>query len=83
MSKRSHTLSNFIFRREVDKVFPPRGPLCLHRLLKRANFTCSRWNLEETSKLVAYNNDQPDEPLCNDCYGKLLSDQKRQGEAIM
>lgn len=65
---------------EVEKVFPPRDSLCLHRLVQRADFICSRCNLEKTSKLVAYNKDQSDEPLCNGCYGKLLSDTKKQGE---
>lgn len=58
---------------EVEKRFPPRGSLCLHRLVNRANFVCSRCSLEKTSKLVAYANDKSDEPLCNGCYGNIQS----------
>ena len=66
---------------EVEKLFPQRGSLCLHRLVKRANFICSRCSLEKTSKLVAYAKDKSDKPLCNGCYGYLLSTSEKQGEA--
>jgi hypothetical protein len=47
---------------EVENRFPPRGSLSLYRLVRRANFVCSRCSLEKTSKLVAYGKDQRDEP---------------------
>ena len=58
---------------EVEKRFPPRGSLCLYRLVKRANFVCSRCSRQKTSKLVAYANDKWEEPLCNGCYGNIQS----------
>lgn len=66
---------------EVEKVFPQRGPLSLHRLVERASFICSHCSLIKRSKLVGYAEDRKDEPLCNGCYGKLLSTSERQGEA--
>jgi len=66
---------------EVGKAFRPRRSLGLHRLVKRANFICSRCSLEKSSKLVAYAKDKRDEPLCNGCYGNLLSTSEKQGEA--
>jgi hypothetical protein len=59
---------------EVGKVFPQRGHLCLHRLVKLASFTCTRCGQGKKSKLVAFAKDRWDEPLCNGCYGYLLSD---------
>jgi hypothetical protein len=43
---------------QVEKVFPQRGYLCLHRLVKRAAFTCNRCGLRKTSKLVAFRQGQ-------------------------
>ena len=64
---------------EVEKIFPQRGSLCLRRLVKRANFICSRCSLEKTLKLVGYAKDEQDKPLCNDCYDYLLSTSEKQG----
>jgi len=58
---------------QVLKVFPQRGSLCLHRLLKLATFTCNRCSLGKTSKLVAFTKDKWDEPVCNGCYGYLTA----------
>lgn len=66
---------------EVEKIFPPRGVLCLYRLVKRATFICSRCNLEKTSELVCYAKEEWEKPLCNSCYGNLLSISEKQGEA--
>ncbi len=66
---------------EVEKVFPPRRSLCMNRLATRAIFICSRCSLKKTSKLVAYAKDKWDEPLCNGCYGNILSIPEKQGEA--
>jgi hypothetical protein len=38
----------------VEKHFPQRGYLCHHRLFKRTAFTCNRYGLGKTSKLVAF-----------------------------
>ncbi len=66
---------------EVEKLYPQRGSLGLHRLVKRATFICSRCGIEKTSKLVGYDKDERDKPLCNGCYGYLLSISEKQGEA--
>merc|ERR1711964_430939 len=42
---------------QVVKIFPQRGYLCLHRLVKPAAFTCNRCSLGKTSKLVAFAKD--------------------------
>ncbi len=66
---------------EAEKVFPRRGSLCLTRLAKLANFTCSRCSLEKKSKLVGYAEDKWDKPLCNGCYGNLISRAENEGGA--
>ena len=58
---------------EAEKVFPQRGNLRLYRLVKCTSFTCNRCSLAKTTKLVAFVNDKSDEPVCNGCYGYLLS----------
>jgi hypothetical protein len=58
---------------QVVKIFPQRGYLCLRRLVKPAAFTCNRCSLGKTSKLVAFATDKWDEPMCNGCYGYLLT----------
>ncbi len=58
---------------QVVKVFPQRGDLCLHRLVKPAAFTYNRCSLGKTSTLVAFAKDKWDEPVCNGCYGYLLA----------
>ena len=37
---------------QVIKVFPQRDYLCIHRLVKPVAFTCNRYSLGKTSKLV-------------------------------
>ena len=51
------------------KVFPQRGYLCV----KPAAFTCNFCGLGKISKLVAFAKDKWDEPMCNGCYGYLLT----------
>lgn len=58
---------------EVQKVFFQRGYLCLYRLVKCTAFTCNRCGLEKTSKLIAFAKNKRDEPVCNGCYGHILS----------
>lgn len=53
----------------------------MNRLVMRANFICSRYNLKKTSKLVAYAKNKWDEFLCNDCYDNILSILEKQDEA--
>ena len=64
----------------VEKAFPRRGSLGLYRLLSLADFTCGRCALEKKSKLVAFTKDKWSEPLCNGCYGSLLSRLEVQSE---
>ncbi|KAG9240301.1 hypothetical protein BJ878DRAFT_388977, partial [Calycina marina] len=54
---------------QVVKIFPKRGYLCLHRFAKPAAFTCNRYSLGKTSRLVGFAKDKWDEPMCNGCYG--------------
>jgi hypothetical protein len=41
-----------------EKGFPQHGYLCLHRLVKRAAFTCNHCSLGKISKLVAFRQGQ-------------------------
>ena len=58
---------------ELERCFPSRGSLCLHRLIKRANLVCNLCSLGKISKLVAYANDKWDGPLCKDYYSSIQS----------
>lgn len=58
---------------EVEKVFPEHSHLRLHRLIKCAAFNCDRCGDRKISKLVAFAQDQDDQPVCNGCYGRLCS----------
>jgi NAD-dependent SIR2 family protein deacetylase len=57
----------------VVKHFPPQAGLQLVRHDDLQVFTCSRCSGEKKSKLVAHRVAQPEKPLCNGCYGLLLS----------
>lgn len=67
---------------EVQKIFPQRGSLCLHRLLDLVKFACSRCSLDNTSKLVGCVGNTWAEPLCNGCYGSLLCTSEKYIEAL-
>ena len=58
---------------KIQKIFPFRGQYTLYRLVQPANFICSRCKDQKKSKLVAYDKDKSEEPLCNGCYGYLVS----------
>ncbi|KAE9365773.1 hypothetical protein N431DRAFT_429992 [Stipitochalara longipes BDJ] len=64
---------------QVIKVYPQRGDLLLHRLAKATLFICNRCSLGKTSKLVAFAKDKWDEPMCNGCYGYLISSETKGG----
>ncbi|KAF8858753.1 hypothetical protein BDZ45DRAFT_651117 [Acephala macrosclerotiorum] len=66
---------------DIAKEFPQRGSLRLCRLSKLTKFTCTRCGLEKSSKLMAFKIDKGDEPLCNGCYGFLLSNPRGKSEA--
>lgn len=70
ISKYSSPVASF---GKVKKLFPPRGQYNLYRLVHLAAFTCSRCKDQKKSSLVAYVKDKPEEPLCNGCYGRLVS----------
>jgi transcription elongation factor Elf1 len=50
-----------------------RSNLHLVRNAERRTFTCSRCGGQKMSKLVAHRVAEPAKPLCNGCYGFLLS----------
>jgi len=61
----------------VDVQREPRHGL---RLIRHANlqaFTCSRCGGQKKPKLVAHRVSEPEKPLCNGCYGLLLSNAER------
>jgi NAD-dependent SIR2 family protein deacetylase len=53
--------------------YEPRGGLQLVRHAELREFTCSRCGGRKKSKLVAHQVREPEKPLCNGCYGLLLS----------
>jgi hypothetical protein len=57
----------------IIKTFPPQGDLQLVRHDALHVFVCTRCGDEKKSKLVASRIGEPDKPLCNGCYGLLLS----------
>ena len=56
-------------------IYPQRDDLHvrLHRLTKAAAFTCNRCKQGKKAKLVAFGSDSWDEPICNGCYGNMVS----------
>lgn len=56
----------------VTKTYPARGPLQQFRL-PLTDFTCLRCQEAKRSKLLAIFSGDWAHPLCNGCYGKLLS----------
>ena len=53
--------------------YAPREHLQLDRHAELREFTCSRCSGRKKSKLVAHQVSEPEKPLCNGCYGFLLS----------
>jgi hypothetical protein len=58
---------------EVQKTYPPRGGFQQYRLVTATGFKCSRCGKEKKAKLLAFSADKWDEPVCNGCYGEVLS----------
>ena len=61
------------FRYEVVKTYPERGPLHQYRVAQATAFICHRCGDSKTSKLVTLLEEDWEHPLCNGCYGRLLS----------
>lgn len=57
----------------INSQYEPRDALQLVRHAELQAFTCSRCGDQKKSKLVAHRVAEPDNPLCNGCYGLLLS----------
>jgi hypothetical protein len=57
----------------VIKTYPPRGPLQQFRLEQIVPFTCARCGRDKKSKLQSLYRGDWSRPLCNGCYGRLLS----------
>jgi hypothetical protein len=53
--------------------YEPQYDLQLVRYAELRRFTCSRCGGQKKSKLVGHRVTEPDKPLCNGCYGLLLS----------
>jgi hypothetical protein len=58
---------------EIEKAYPPRGPLQQYRLTQSAAFSCFRCGQSKKSKLITVYGDDWSRRLCNGCYGRLLS----------
>ncbi|RED26088.1 hypothetical protein BJ123_12839 [Rhodopseudomonas thermotolerans] len=58
---------------QIEKVYPPRGPLQQYRLVQSAAFNCFRCGQSKKSKLTTIYGDDWSRRLCNGCYGRLLS----------
>jgi hypothetical protein len=58
---------------KISKKYPQRGPFSQFRFEKSVSFNCFRCGQTKTSKLITVYNSDWDTPLCNGCYGRLLS----------
>lgn len=58
---------------EIEKAYPPRGPMQQFRLTQSAAFACFRCGQSKKSKLITVYGDDWSRRLCNGCYGFLLS----------
>lgn len=58
---------------DIEKVYPPRGPMQQYRLAQSAAFNCFRCGQSKKSKLITILGDDWSRRLCNGCYGRLLS----------
>ncbi len=61
--------------KQVVAIYPPHGNLQLVRLESPAEFHCSRCQTMKKAKLMAVVLGNWNRLLCNECYGKLLSEQ--------
>ncbi|MFI9492136.1 hypothetical protein ACIG8K_11280 [Streptomyces halstedii] len=62
-----------MFNAKIVKTYPPEGGLQLYRVESATSFICSRCHERKTSKIIATNNNDADQLLCNGCYGRLRS----------
>ena len=53
--------------------YEPRHNLQLVRHAELQDFICSRCGGQKKARLVAHQVREPEKPLCNGCYGFLLS----------
>lgn len=58
---------------EIEKTYPPRGPLQQYRLAQSAAFSCFRCSQSKKAKLITIYGEDWAKRLCNGCYGRLLS----------
>jgi hypothetical protein len=62
-----------IFGQLVEAALPPRGDVRQYRLTRSAQFRCIRCGRPKTARLIALLRDDTEHPLCNACYGNILS----------
>lgn len=58
---------------ELEKSYPPKGPLRLFRFVHATSFPCVRCGMAKKAKLVGICNGDWNRRICNGCYGTLLS----------
>lgn len=58
---------------ELEKEYPPRGPLRQYRFRDATAFHCFRCGVSKEAKLITIYAGDWDRRLCNGCYGRLLS----------
>lgn len=58
---------------QLDKEFPPRGPLHQFRFKEATAFHCFRCGISKKAKLITTYGQDWNRRLCNGCYGRLLS----------
>ena len=66
---------------QVDKVFTAQGSWQLHKLKACTEFTCFQCALMKNSHYVACDLAIPNRPICNACYGRLLSAVRQEMES--
>lgn len=62
-----------IFGQPVELALPARGDVQQFRLSRAAKFRCVRCGRTKTARLIALLKNDTGHPLCNACYGNLLS----------
>lgn len=58
---------------QIEKEYPPRGPLQQFRFKEATAFHCFRCGQTKKSKLITVYQQDGNRRLCNGCYGRLLS----------
>jgi len=62
-----------IFGQPVELALPARGDVQQFRLTRAVKFNCIRCGQTKTSRLIALLGNDTAHPLCNGCYGNILS----------